>query len=148
MPAQPPSPPHAILSIFYPQTITLDYSFKDGNVGNSPKDAIAVICVRATPAHWTPRMLPSCHPSDQAMVRCIMLAVYQSGCLPPELAIIIMQIYFAQNRQASGSHLDLDRAPYVLYGVKYIDLVSLAPVSGQRNRGHSAPVVHPVEVLR
>ena len=28
--------------------------------------------------------------------------------------------------QASGPHLDLSRAPYVLYGVKYIDLVSLA----------------------
>ena len=27
---------------------------------------------------------------------------------------------------ASGSHLDLSRAPYVLYGVKYIDSVSLA----------------------
>ena len=27
---------------------------------------------------------------------------------------------------ASGSHLDLSRAPYVLYGVTYIDLVSLA----------------------
>ena len=26
---------------------------------------------------------------------------------------------------ASGSHLDSGRAPYVLYGVKYIDLVSL-----------------------
>ena len=26
---------------------------------------------------------------------------------------------------ASGAHLDLDRAPYALYGVKYIDLVSL-----------------------
>ena len=25
--------------------------------------------------------------------------------------------------QASASHLDLDRAPYDLYGVKYIDLV-------------------------
>ena len=32
---------------------------------------------------------------------------------------------------ASDSHLDLGRAPYVLYGVKYIDLVSLAPFSGQ-----------------
>ena len=32
---------------------------------------------------------------------------------------------------ASGSHLDLDRAPYVLYGVKYIDPVSLVPVSGR-----------------
>ena len=31
---------------------------------------------------------------------------------------------------ASGSHLDLSRAPYDLYGVKYIDLVSLAPFSG------------------
>ena len=29
--------------------------------------------------------------------------------------------------EASGSHRDLGRAPYVLYGVKYIDLVSLAP---------------------
>ena len=28
-------------------------------------------------------------------------------------------------RQASGSHLDLGRVPYVLYGVKYIGLVSL-----------------------
>ena len=26
---------------------------------------------------------------------------------------------------ASRSHLDLSRAPYVVYGVKYIDLVSL-----------------------
>ena len=32
--------------------------------------------------------------------------------------------------QARDPHLDLLRAPYVLYGVKYIDLVSLAPVSG------------------
>ena len=32
---------------------------------------------------------------------------------------------------ASGPHLDLDRAPYVLYGVKYIDLVSLAPFPGR-----------------
>ena len=28
---------------------------------------------------------------------------------------------------ASDANLDLSRAPYVLYGVKYIDLVSLAP---------------------
>ena len=33
---------------------------------------------------------------------------------------------------ASGSHLDLIRAPYVLYGVKYIDPVSLAPFSGHK----------------
>ena len=32
---------------------------------------------------------------------------------------------------ASYSHLDLNRAPYVLYGVKYIDLVSPAPFAGQ-----------------
>ena len=32
--------------------------------------------------------------------------------------------------QASGSHLDLNRAPYILYGVKYIDRVSLAPFPG------------------
>ena len=31
---------------------------------------------------------------------------------------------------ASDSYLDFSRAPYVLYGVKYIDLVSLAPFSG------------------
>ena len=29
----------------------------------------------------------------------------------------------------SDSHLDLDRTPYVLYGVEYINLVSLAPGS-------------------
>ena len=33
--------------------------------------------------------------------------------------------------QASQSTLDLNNAPYVLYGVNYIDLVSLARVSGQ-----------------
>ena len=37
-----------------------------------------------------------------------------------------------EQSQASDSHLDLDRAPYVLYGVKYIDLVSLAPFPGHR----------------
>ena len=31
--------------------------------------------------------------------------------------------------------LDLIRAPYVLYGVKYIDLVSLAPFQARRS-GH------------
>ena len=30
----------------------------------------------------------------------------------------------------SGSHLDLNRAPYVSYGGKYIDLVSLALFPG------------------
>ena len=30
-----------------------------------------------------------------------------------------------QKTSASGSYLDLGRAPYALYGVKYIDLVSL-----------------------
>ena len=33
---------------------------------------------------------------------------------------------------ASQPHIDLDRAPYVLYGVKYIGLVSLAPLSTLR----------------
>ena len=28
------------------------------------------------------------------------------------------------------THLDLNRAPYFLYGVKYIDLVPLAPFAG------------------
>ena len=36
----------------------------------------------------------------------------------------------AIRQRASDSHLDLSRAPYVFYGVKYIDLVSLAPFSG------------------
>ena len=31
---------------------------------------------------------------------------------------------------ASDSYLDLGRAPYGLHGVKYIDIVSLAPLSG------------------
>ena len=35
---------------------------------------------------------------------------------------------FTTKTTASDSYLDLDRAPYVLYGVKYIDLVSLAPL--------------------
>ena len=32
---------------------------------------------------------------------------------------------------ASDSHLDLDHAPYGLYGVEYIDLVSLRQDGGQ-----------------
>ena len=31
-------------------------------------------------------------------------------------------------RSSRDSHLDLSRAPYVVYGVHYIDLVSLAPL--------------------
>ena len=49
--------------------------------------------------------------------------------------------------QASDSYLDLDSSPYVLYGVKYIDLVSLVRFSvGTRTAGklgssgmHAAP---------
>ena len=37
---------------------------------------------------------------------------------------------------ASGSHLDLDREPYVVYGVNYINLVSLYVLAGQH---HPAP---------
>ena len=33
--------------------------------------------------------------------------------------------------------LDLNRAPYVLYGVKYIDPVSLAPLLGQSTSSHA-----------
>ena len=43
---------------------------------------------------------------------------------------------------ASGPHLDLIRAPYVLYGVKYIDPVSLqieAVNTGQRISYHIMP---------
>ena len=38
----------------------------------------------------------------------------------------------AGSKLASASHLDLSRAPYVLYGVKYIDLVSLGEITGCR----------------
>ena len=38
----------------------------------------------------------------------------------------------SSKRKASDSHLDLVRAPYVLYGVKYIDLVPLAPSPGMQ----------------
>ena len=46
--------------------------------------------------------------------------------------------------QASGSHLDLDRVPYVLYGVKYIGLVSLAcpPTDSARTLCWSASGSH------
>ena len=40
---------------------------------------------------------------------------------------------------ASDPHLDLGCAPYVLYGVKYIDLVSLAPFSGSIEYGSTQP---------
>ena len=36
--------------------------------------------------------------------------------------------------QASDSYLDLGHAPYVLYGVKYIDLVSLAFITVNHSR--------------
>ena len=40
---------------------------------------------------------------------------------------------------ASDSQLDLIRTPYVLYGVKYIDLVPLAPFPGRQTpRGDPA----------
>ena len=43
-----------------------------------------------------------------------------------EMVAMDMKVRGMDNDQtASASHLDLDRAPYVLYGVKYIDLVSL-----------------------
>ena len=35
---------------------------------------------------------------------------------------------------ARDLHLDLGRAPYVFYGVKYIDLVSLAPFPGTTSK--------------
>ena len=42
-------------------------------------------------------------------------------------------VLVSQSTGASGSHLDLSRAPHVLYGVKYIDLVSLGVSPGQVN---------------
>ena len=41
---------------------------------------------------------------------------------------------------AHGSHLDLVRAPYVLYGVKYIDPVSLALFPGAKSARRGAGV--------
>ena len=41
--------------------------------------------------------------------------------------------------QASGSHLDLGRARYVLCGVKYIDLVSLWRIGEQAGKVSSRP---------
>ena len=38
-------------------------------------------------------------------------------------------------QMASGSHLDLGRAPYVSYGVNYVDLVSLAPFQAELSNG-------------
>lgn len=37
--------------------------------------------------------------------------------------------------RSSDSHPDLNRAPSVLYGVKYINLVSPAPLPGLREEG-------------
>ena len=39
----------------------------------------------------------------------------------------------------SVKHLDLNHAPYVLYGVEYIDLVSLALFSGRESSMSLAP---------
>ena len=41
--------------------------------------------------------------------------------------------------RASEQHLDLSCAPYVLYGVKYIDLVTLAPCSGPATKTNWRP---------
>ena len=43
----------------------------------------------------------------------------------------------AKRDLASDSHRGLIRAPYVLYGVKYIDLVSLAPFAGAYESGNA-----------
>ena len=68
--------------------------------------------------------------------------IWQDGLQP------YTQPHSLSNPAARGSHLDLDRAPYVLYGVKYIDLVSLAPFSGhcpgyRARRPPSAPTKLP-----
>ena len=47
------------------------------------------------------------------------------GCLA------LIKLCVAGAAMKKSPDLDLDRAPYVLYGVKYIDLVSLAPLSGR-----------------
>ena len=39
-----------------------------------------------------------------------------------------------ETKRDAGAHLDLGRAPYVLYGVKYIDPVSPSPFSGRVRR--------------
>ena len=40
----------------------------------------------------------------------------------------------AEDGKASDSHLDLNHSPYILYGVRYIDLVSLALFAGAAER--------------
>ena len=47
-------------------------------------------------------------------------------------------------RLKNGADLDLSRAPYVLYGVKYIDLVSRAPFAGRLKNGMGAMYFRPV----
>ena len=44
--------------------------------------------------------------------------------------------------EASGSHLDLGPAPYVPYGVKYIDPVSPNLLTGGRRPTGGRPVLH------
>ena len=42
------------------------------------------------------------------------------------MALNILNISIEQLQGVGGPYLDLGRVPYALYGVKYIDLVSLA----------------------
>ena len=44
--------------------------------------------------------------------------------IAPPMFCMVLNI-LAQYPPSNDSYLDLDRAPYVVYGVKYIDLVSL-----------------------
>ena len=50
--------------------------------------------------------------------------------------------------QVSDPHLDLSRAPYVLYGVNYIDLVSLDVCSGHENGDSMLSIEKQVEKVR
>ena len=56
--------------------------------------------------------------------------------IPPRVTVLSRASEAYQGARASDSHLDLIRAPYVSYGVKYIDLVSPAPISGPATKDY------------
>ena len=59
------------------------------------------------------------------LTHCVPCNPGTSGLMWPRSASTRSRTRTATRYQAFVSHLDLSRAPYVLYGVKYIDLVSL-----------------------
>ena len=61
-----------------------------------------------------------------------------------DAAAVVFNPTLEKGTKASDPHLDLRHAPYVLYGVKYIDLVSLMTHQGRRRPVRAAPAAgHP-----